>query len=91
VTSTPVGSLPGLAAFEAAIEGSVVLPGSPDYELLRKPAWAQYADVPPAAVVLCATPPDVAETIRFARRAGTETAARSGGHCFAGRSSPAES
>jgi FAD/FMN-containing dehydrogenase len=82
----PVG-LPGLAAFEVAIEGSAVLPGSPDYELLRKSAWAQYEDVLPKAVVLCSTPADVAETITFARRVGAETVARSGGHCFAGRSS----
>jgi FAD/FMN-containing dehydrogenase len=82
----PVG-LPGLAAFAAAIEGSVVLPGSPDYELLRKSAWAQYEDVRPKAVVLCSTPADVAETIAFARRVGAEAVARSGGHCFAGRSS----
>jgi FAD/FMN-containing dehydrogenase len=85
--AAPVGSLSGLAAFAAASGGSVVLPGSPDYELVRKPSWAQYEDVRPAAVVLCATPPDVAETITFARRVGAKTAARSGGHCFAGRSS----
>jgi hypothetical protein len=42
--------------------GSVVLPGPPDYELVSKPTWPQYEDVRPAAVVLCATPPDVAET-----------------------------
>jgi hypothetical protein len=70
MTRTPVGSLPGRAAFEAAIEGSVVFPGSPGYELVRKPTWAQYEDVRPAAVALCGTPPDVAETIRFARRVG---------------------
>jgi len=39
--------------------------------------------------VRCATPADVSETISFARRAGLRTAARSGGHCFAGRSSTA--
>jgi FAD/FMN-containing dehydrogenase len=76
-----------LAAFEAAIEGSVVLAGSPDYELVRKPSWAQFEDIRPAAVVVCAVPADVAETIAFARRFGVETVARSGGHCFAGRSS----
>jgi FAD/FMN-containing dehydrogenase len=76
-----------LAAFETAIEGSVVLAGSLDFELVRKPPWAQFEDVVPAAVVLCRAPADVAETIAFARRVGVETAARSGGHCFAGRSS----
>jgi len=38
-------------------------------------------------VVRCETPTDVAETIRLARRTGLRTAARSGGHCFAGHSS----
>jgi len=77
----------GLAAFEAAIEGTVALAGSPDYERVRGPAWAQFEDVRPRAVVLCTTPADVVETIAFARRVGLETVARSGGHCFAGRSS----
>ncbi|HET8873582.1 MAG TPA: FAD-binding protein [Gaiellaceae bacterium] len=33
------------------------------------------------------TAADEAETVTFARRVGAEIAARSGGHCFAGRSS----
>jgi FAD/FMN-containing dehydrogenase len=77
--------LPGLAALEAAVEGSLV--HDPGDELVRKPAWAQYGDVRPQAVVLCSTPEDVAETITYARRVGAEVVARSGGHCFAGRSS----
>jgi FAD/FMN-containing dehydrogenase len=80
------GRLPGLAALESAIEGRVVR-HTLDHELLRKPAWHQFMDVRPEAVVLCATPADVAETIRFARRVGAVTVARGGGHCFAGRSS----
>jgi FAD/FMN-containing dehydrogenase len=75
------------AALQGAIEGEVVLPGSADYELVRKPAIARYHDVRPRAVVLCGTPQDVAETIAFARRSELPTATRSGGHCFAGRSS----
>jgi FAD/FMN-containing dehydrogenase len=46
-----------------------------------------FDDVRPDAVVLCATPADVAEAISFASRSGLETATRSGGHSFAGRSS----
>lgn len=80
-------ALPGLAAFEAAIEGAVVLAWSPDYERVRGPAWAQFEDVRPEAAVLCATPADVAEAVAFARRVELEAVARSGGHCFAGRSS----
>jgi FAD/FMN-containing dehydrogenase len=76
-----------LAALQAAIAGQVILPGSNDYESARKPAMARFHEVRPAAVVLCRTPVDVAETIALARRSGVETATRSGGHCFAGRSS----
>ena len=79
--------LPELAAFEAAIEGTVIVAGSPDYDLIRKPAWAQFEAVRPEVAVLCRVPADVAETIALARRLGMETVSRSGGHCFAGRSS----
>jgi hypothetical protein len=74
-------------SLQGAIAGEVVLPGSPEYEVVRKPAIARFHDVRPQAVVRCATPEDVSEAVAFARRAGIATAARSGGHCFAGRSS----
>jgi FAD/FMN-containing dehydrogenase len=75
------------AALRRAIAGEVVLPGSPAYEALRKPAIARFHDARPQALVRCATPGDVAEAIAFARRSGLPAVARSGGHCFAGRSS----
>jgi FAD/FMN-containing dehydrogenase len=80
------GSTPAWAALQRAIGGEVVLPGSAAYEQLPAPFNARFDPVRPQAVVLCATPEDVAETISFARRHGLETATRSGGHCFAGRS-----
>jgi hypothetical protein len=70
----------------AALEGEVVLPGSPRYDEVRRPQIPRFHDVRPRAVVLCRTPEDVAEAIAFARRAGIELAVRSGGHDFAGRS-----
>src|SRR6266511_4361114 len=79
--------LPYLAAFEAAIEGEVILPGSPRYETVRKPAMVRFENVRPAAIVLCKTPADVAEAIALARRSELATAIRSGGHSVAGRSS----
>jgi hypothetical protein len=71
----------------AALEGEVVLPGSPRYDEVRKPQIPRFHDVRPQAVVLCRTREDVAEAIAFARRSGIEVAVRSGGHDFAGRSS----
>ena len=80
-------SAPDWEALQAAIEGGVVLPNSPDYESIRKAAIANFHDVMPRAIVLCETHADVSETISVARRSGLPTVTRSGGHCFAGRSS----
>lgn len=80
-------SIPDWKALRGGISGEVVLPASPAYEAARKPAIANFHDVCPQAVVLCETPEDVSETILFARRHGLRAAPRSGGHCFAGRSS----
>ena len=71
----------------AALEGEVVLPGSPRYDAVCRPQIARFHDVRPEAVVLCRTPEDVGEAIAFARRSDIEVAVRSGGHDFAGRSS----
>ena len=56
-------------ALQGAITSRVILPGSPDYETVRMPAMERFANVRPVAVVLCASPADVAETITFARQA----------------------
>jgi FAD/FMN-containing dehydrogenase len=74
-------------ALQRAVAGSVVLPGSPDYDLVRRPAMARFENVRPEVVVLCATPADVSATIEFGKRVGLRTAVRSGGHSVAGRSS----
>src|SRR5512133_140052 len=71
----------------AAVEGEVVLPGSPRYDEVRKPPIPRFHDVRPQAVVLCRTSADVAEAIAFAHRSGIAVTVRSGGHDFAGRSS----
>ena len=84
---TGLYSRPVWDALQRGLAGEVILPDSPAYEAARKPAIARFHDARPAAVVRCRAPEDVAETIAFARRAGLPAAARSGGHCFAGRSS----
>ena len=78
---------PGWSALQAEISGNVILPDTRDYESARKPAIARFHDTYPLAVVLCETPEDVSATVSFARRSRITTATRSGGHCFAGRSS----
>jgi FAD/FMN-containing dehydrogenase len=77
---------PEFAALDASIEGEVIHPESPEYETVRRPAWAQYENVRPQAVVRCRTATDVAESLAVARRLDLEATPRGGGHCFAGRS-----
>jgi FAD/FMN-containing dehydrogenase len=74
-------------ALRAAIDGTVLEPGDPGYDEARKPALERFHDVEPQAVVRPTSAGDVAETIAFARRSELHLAPRSGGHCFAGRSS----
>jgi FAD/FMN-containing dehydrogenase len=74
-------------ALQRAIDGYVVLPGSADYESVRKPVMARFEHLRPAAVVQCATPADIAATLAAVRGLRLPTAIRSGGHSVAGRSS----
>lgn len=67
--------------------GELLVPGSVGYEEARKPSIPRYDHVEPAAVARCRTDADVAAALAFARAEGLAVAPRSGGHCFAGRSS----
>ena len=77
---------PDWGSLASGLEGEVGLPGSPAYDGSPQPFNARYRDVLPQAIVSCATPHDVAETIAFARRHGIAFVARNGGHSFAGQS-----
>jgi FAD/FMN-containing dehydrogenase len=79
-----VRDLDGLGA---ALDGDLLTPASPGYDVARRPAQARYRDLRPQAVVRCASVQDVARTIGYARDTGTHVVPRGGGHCFAGRSS----
>jgi len=74
-------------ALRMAIDGRLVLPGSSDYGVARRPEMVRFHNVLPEAVVLCRSAADVSATIAFARRHRLQTAIRSGGHSVAGRSS----
>jgi FAD/FMN-containing dehydrogenase len=80
-------SAPGLVGLQGALAGTVIVPESAAYESARKPALARFHHIRPQAIVRCENADDVAETLAFARRWGVRAAPRSGGHCFAGRSS----
>jgi FAD/FMN-containing dehydrogenase len=69
------------------VDNILIGPESPDYESVRRPAIGRFENIRPRAVARCAAPADVAEAISYARRGSLALAVRSGGHCFAGRSS----
>jgi FAD/FMN-containing dehydrogenase len=73
-------------ALQEAVAGEVILPGDERYEEARKPEITRFHGVMPQAIVRCATPADVAAVLAHARRTNTPVTPRSGGHCFAGRS-----
>lgn len=76
----PSSPYPALAA---SITGTVVLPGEPGYDTVRR-VWNGMVDVQPAAVVRAAGADDVAPVLAFARRTGLPLAVRGGGHNVAG-------
>jgi FAD/FMN-containing dehydrogenase len=74
-------------ALQRGLAGTIVFPGSDEYEQARPPFIAGFEEIAPRAVVRCASPEDATQAIAFARRHGIDVAARSGGHSFAGYSS----
>jgi FAD/FMN-containing dehydrogenase len=76
---TPL-SLPSL---RAAVEGTIIVPGDPEYDTARAVVVGGI-DRHPAVIVRAATAADVAQVIGFARETGLELAVRSGGHSGAG-------
>jgi FAD/FMN-containing dehydrogenase len=79
-------SVPDWDVLQRGISGQIALPGSAAYDRVRPPFAAWFQDLEPQAVVRCAAPEDVAETIGLCRRHGIHVAARGGGHSFAGHS-----
>jgi len=67
--------------------GDVLVPGAPGYESARTAAVPRLDHPRPRAIVRCHGEPDIAAALAFARESGAPVAVRSGGHCFAGRSS----
>ncbi|HET8617696.1 MAG TPA: FAD-binding oxidoreductase [Acidimicrobiales bacterium] len=74
-------------ALGRSLAGEVVRPGSTAYERRYRGFNARYHDLRPRAMVACASPEDVSETLSFLAAQRLPHAVRSGGHCFAGRSS----
>src|SRR4051812_26143876 len=70
-------------AFEATLHGSIILPGSPDYDVARQ-VHSAINDRRPALIVRAADAYDVARTVVLARESGLTLSVRGGGHSLAG-------
>jgi FAD/FMN-containing dehydrogenase len=64
---------------ESELQGHLVLPGDPTYDLLRQP-FNQRIDQHPAAVARCLSEADVVACVRFAVASELALTCRSGGH-----------
>ena len=62
-----------------AMEGHLVLPGDPTYDLLRQPFNARVT-AKPAAVARCVSELDVVRCVQFAKKNKVAVTCRSGGH-----------
>src|SRR5919109_5451135 len=67
--------------------GEVLVAGSAEYESARRSQIARFDGVRPHAVARCRVPEDIAHVLASTKQEGLHVALRSGGHCFAGRSS----
>ena len=74
----------GTSALQAGLTGTIVLPGDPGYDDLRR-IHNGLIDKRPSLIARCAAPADVAATVLYAREHGMELAVRGGGHNVAGR------
>jgi hypothetical protein len=72
-----------IAAFGAALTGTLLLPDDAGYEAAREVHNARFHGRP-TIVVKAADAEDVARTVRFAEATGLDLAVRSGGHSLAG-------
>jgi len=71
--------------FTAAIQGQVIAPGDPLYDVARR-VWNTRYDRYPGIIARCSNTADVTRAVQFARSENLLVAVRSGGHSGAGHS-----
>jgi FAD/FMN-containing dehydrogenase len=74
-----------LNSFTSMLSGTVILPGSKDYEPARL-VWNGMIDKHPSIIARCASASDVIGAVKFAAENGLPVAVRSGGHNVSGNS-----
>jgi FAD/FMN-containing dehydrogenase len=75
-----------LAELQASFDGRVLVEGSLEYTSTFRSRMVRFEQVRPQAIAACESPADVGRALLLARVRGAPFAVRSGGHCFAGRS-----
>jgi FAD/FMN-containing dehydrogenase len=76
------------AALAAKLSGRLVRAGDPGYAAASRSYNPLFDGRQPAAIALCGKPADVQACVAAAAASGTPIAARSGGHSYAGYSTP---
>jgi hypothetical protein len=79
---------PDWNALRAKLPGGLVLPGENGYDVAAQSYNPRFDDHRPAAVAHCTSVEDVQRCVEVARNARMPIAARSGGHSYAGYSTP---
>src|SRR4051794_31822152 len=76
---TDLDTIAGLDALDVRLDGDLVRPGNPDWDVARQ-AWHLAVDQRPAAVVRAASVDDVIATVDTARQLGLRVAPQGTGH-----------
>ena len=72
--------------FAGELVGPLLRPNDSPFQRFAAPYNLAYADLLPAGIAVCATPEDVAASIKWARENEVPLTARGGGHSYAGYS-----
>jgi FAD/FMN-containing dehydrogenase len=72
-----------VAEIRAALRGTVITPGEPEFDELRR-VWNHMIDRRPALIARCAGRADVMQCVQFAGTRGLPVSIRGGGHNVAG-------
>ena len=86
LATTRVLAAPPWGTLAGQLTGRLIRPGMPAYPTARLGYDPRFDGIHPKAIVMAATPADVARTIAFARANGLRFAARCGGHSYGGYS-----
>ncbi len=86
--SAPPEAGPNWSRLRSRLSGSLVLPGDAGYDVARRSFNRLFDERLPAGVVRCVRPEDVQLAVEVAATSKLPIAARSGGHSYAGYSTP---